>query len=352
MIKSFSFLVIALIVVFSGCSNKTNYSRKPVTNIQITPSSKIITSGNDFSISILTKVSDGKLKNIDLFIDNQLITSTDKLDFSIKIDSKKYLPGNHTIKTDAIKTDGVSSSNVTTIFISSDITPKNLQFNIVKTLPHNTSYFTEGLEFLNDVLYEGTGNNGTSNIFAYKPGENKIIKSLKIDNQYFGEGITILNGKIYQLTYKHKIGFIYDLNSFKKLGEFSFASNEGWGLTNDGKHLIMSDGTSKIHFIDPSNFSLVKTIEVCDNNGIIENINELEYVDGVIYANIWTRNTILKIDSKTGKVLAFINMESLLSKINTTSIDVFNGIAFNKEENLFYVTGKYWPKMFAVSFIQ
>jgi len=350
MIKSFSLLVITFILVFSGCSNKSNYSRKPVTNIQITPSSKIITTGNDFSISILTKVSDGKLKNIDLFIDNELITSTDKLDFSIKIDSKKYLPGNHTIKTVAYKTDGVSSSNAITILISSDISPKNLQFNVVKTLPHNTLYFTEGLEFYNDVLYEGTGNNGTSNIYAYKPGESKILKSIKLDDEYFGEGITIFNGKVYQLTYKHKIGFIYDLNSFKKLGEFSFASNEGWGLTNDGKHLIMSDGTSKIHFIDTSDFKIVKSIEVCDNKGIIENINELEYVDGVIYANIWTRNTILKIDSKTGKVLAYINMQSLLSKINTTSVDVFNGIAFNKKENIFYVTGKYWPKIFAVSF--
>jgi glutaminyl-peptide cyclotransferase len=350
MVKNFSSLVFALIVVFTACSNNNNYSRKPVTNIQITPSSKIITPGNDFTISLQTKMKDGKLKNIDLFIDNQLITSTDKLDFNIKIDSKKYLPGNHTIKSVATKTDGVFGSNSTTLFISSDIIPQKLTFSIVKTFPHNTDNFTEGFEFVDDVLYEGTGNNGTSFVYGYKPGDNKAIRSVKIDDQYFGEGITVLNGKLYELTYKTKIGFIYDFKTFKKIGEFTFSSNEGWGLTNDGKSLIMSDGTSKINFIDPNTFKIIRTIEVCDNNGVIDNINELEYIDGIIYSNIWTKNTILKIDANTGKILAYIDMQSLLSKVNTSSIDVLNGIAYNRNDKLFYLTGKYWPKIFAVKF--
>jgi len=350
MAKNFSLFVFALIVVFSACSSKSNYSRKPVTNIQITPSSKIITLGNDFSISFQTKVKDGKIKNIELYLDNQLLTSTEKPDFSITVDSKKYLSGNHVIKTVAYKTDGVSGTNSNSIVILSDIVPQSLNCTIVKTFPHSKESFVEGLEFLGDVLYEGTGNNGDSYIFNYKPAENKVIQSLKIDDNYFGEGITILNDKIYQLTYKTKIGFIYDLKSFKKIGEFTFTSEEGWGLTNDGKNLIMSDGTSKINYINPTDFKIVNSIEVCDNKGTIDNINELEYVDGVIYSNIWTKNTILKIDAKTGKVLAYINMESLLSKINTTSIDVLNGIAYNRGEDLFYVTGKYWPKLFAVKF--
>jgi glutaminyl-peptide cyclotransferase len=350
MVRNFSFVVIALIVVFSACSNKSNYSRKPVTNILITPANKIITPGNDFTIALQTKVKDGKIKNIELFIDNQLLTTTQKSDFTFTVSSKPYLPGNHTIKAVATKTDGVSGSYSSIIFIPSDITPKKLGFNIVKTLPHNTTYFTEGFEFVDGVIYEGTGNQGSSYIYAYKPGDKKVIRSIKNEDQYFGEGITVLNNKIYQLTYKHRKGFIYDFSTFKKIGEFPFTSNEGWGLTNDGKHLIMSDGTSKIHFIDPSTFSIVKTIEVCDNNGIIENINELEYVDGVIYSNIWMRNTILKIDAQTGKIMASINLESLLSKFNSSSVDVLNGIAYNKSEKLFYVTGKYWPNMFAITF--
>jgi len=350
MVKHLLFTFISIVIVFSGCSNKTNYSRKPVTNIQITPSNKVVTIGNDFSITYHTILKEGKIKQIDLFIDNQLIKTTTGLDNSITLNSKNFLPGNHSIRIVALKTDGISATNNSSILICSDIKPQNLNYKIQNTYSHDPSYFTEGFEFYKGLLYEGTGDYGTSYISSYNPKTGKINSSLKIDNQYFGEGITILNGKMYQLTYKTRIGFIYDVNTFKKEGEFTFTSNEGWGLTNNGKYLIMSDGTAKIHFIDPANFNIVKSIEVCDDKGILNYINELEYVNGNIYANILGRNTILKIDANNGKVLAYINMEGLLSIINRTNIDVLNGIAYNQAENTFYVTGKYWPKMFSVRF--
>ena len=350
MVNKFSLIIITLIVIFSGCSNKTNYSRKPVTNIQITPSNKVVEFGNDFTISYHTKVKNGKIKHIELFIDNQLITNTNDLDFSISVDSKKFLPGNHTVKTIATKTDSVSAVNYSSFLITSDIIPTNLQYKIIKTFPHNSSYFTQGFEFYNGLLYEGTGNYGTSLIVSYNPSVGKIISSLKIKDQYFGEGITILNGKIYELTYKSRKGFVYDVNTFKKTGEFTFESKEGWGLCNDGKNLIMSDGTSKITYLDPSDFHIVKTVDVCDNKNVLNNINELEYVDGIIYANIWTTNTIIKFEASTGKVLAYMNMENLLSYIDNSSIDVLNGIAYNQKEDTFYLTGKFWPKMFCVKF--
>jgi len=350
MIKSFLFSIITLLVVVSGCSNKTNYSRKPVTNIQITPTNKVVTLGNDFSILSNTKLKDGKIQKIELFIDNQLITTTSELEISKTINSKSFLPGSHSIRIVASKTDGVQSTNQISILIVSDIIPKKLSYKIIQTYPHNTSYFTEGLEFYNGKLFESTGNKGTSFVVSYNPQNGKKYKSLTIDDQYFGEGITILNEKMYQLTYKTRIGFVYNVNTFEKTGEFTFLSEEGWGLTNDGKYLIMSDGTSKITYLDPITFKKVKSIYICDNKGIINNINELEYVDGMIYANIWTSNTIIKIDGSSGKVLTYINMEGLLSTINSSSIDVLNGIAYNKVENLFYVTGKYWPKMFAIRF--
>jgi glutamine cyclotransferase len=348
--KSLLFSIISILIVISGCSSKTNYSRKPITNIQITPANKIVTFGNDFSISFHTKLKEGKIKKIDLFVDNQLITTTSELDFTTSINTKNLLPGNHSVKTIALKTDGVFSTNYSTFLIISDIKPQNLNYKVQNTFAHNTSYFTEGLEFYNGLLFEGTGNIGTSLIVSYNPKNGKIFSSIKIDDRYFGEGITILNGKLYQLTYKTKVGFVYNVNTFKKEGEFTFASEEGWGLTNDGKYLIMSDGTSKINFINPDNFEVIKSIEVCDNRGIINNINELEYVDGVIYSNIWMSNTILKIDALTGKVLAYINMNELLSSINSSTVDVLNGIAYNQKENTFYVTGKYWPKIFSVRF--
>jgi glutaminyl-peptide cyclotransferase len=348
--KSLFFTIFTILLVISGCSSKTNYSRKPTTNIQITPANKIVTCGNDFSVSFHTKLKEGKIKKIDLFVDNQFITTTSELDFTTSINSKNLLPGNHSVRTIALKTDGVSSTNYSTFLIISDIKPQNLNFKIQNTYVHNTSYFTEGLEFYNGLLFEGTGNKGTSLVVSYNPKNGKILSSMKIDDQYFGEGITILNGKLYQLTYQTKVGFVYNVNTFKKEREFTFTSEEGWGLTNDGKYLIMSDGTSKINFINPDNFEVIKSIEVCDNRGIINNINELEYVDGVIYSNIWMTNTILKIDALTGKVLAYINMNDLLSSINSSTVDVLNGIAYNQKENTFYVTGKYWPKMFSVRF--
>ena len=159
-----------------------------------------------------------------------------------------------------------------------------------------------------------------------------------------------MNDKIYQLTYKAQKGFVYDVNTFEKIGEFTFASKEGWGLTNNGELLIMSDGTSKISYIDPENFKVVKSIEVSFPDGFVNNLNELEYVDGVIYANIWTSEKIVKFDAETGKVMAFINMNGLLTNFNAQRVDVLNGIAYHPDEQLFYVTGKWWPRVFKVVF--
>lgn len=348
--KPLLFSIISILIVISGCSSKTNYSRKPVTNIQITPANKVVTYGNDFSISFHTKLKEGKIKQIELYIDNQLIITTTELDFSTTIRSKDFLPGNHSVRIVASKTDGVSATNYSQILITSDIKPQNLKYRILDTYSHNPSYFTEGLEFYKGLLFEGTGEYGTSYIVSYNPKNGNIKSTLKNDDQYFGEGITIMNGKLYQLTYKTRIGFVYNVNTFEKEREFTFTSNEGWGLTNDGKNLIMSDGTSKIHFIDPDDFKIIKSIEVCDNKGILNYINELEYVNGSIYANILGRNIIIKIDALSGKVLEYINMEGLLSYINSSNIDVLNGIAYNQSENTFYVTGKFWPKMFSVRF--
>jgi glutaminyl-peptide cyclotransferase len=350
LLKNLIYSLLVFIIIISGCSNKNNSSRKPVTNIQFEPSNNIVEWGNDFTIHLDSKIKNLKIKKIELFADNKLIKSSDLLGFSVILNSKDFLPGNLPIKVISTKEDGEIGINNATILITSDVKPKKLQYKIIGNLPHNTQYFTEGFEFFGDKLFEGTGNNGSSLIASYNPSNGKIYNSLKIDNQYFGEGITILNDKIYQLTYKAQKGFIYNLNNFSKIGEFNFDSEEGWGLTNDGKNLIMSDGTSKIHFIDPENFKKIKSIEVCDNNGVISNINELEYVNGVIYSNIWMTETILKIDANTGKVLAYINMNGIQNQFNKTSIDVLNGIAFNKKEDLFYITGKYWPKIFKVKF--
>ena len=178
----------------------------------------------------------------------------------------------------------------------------------------------------------------------------KVQKKVELDNKvFFGEGITFMNGNVYQLTYKNQKGFVYDAKTFKKIKEFSYAG-EGWSLTHDSTRLIMSNGSSNLQFLDPTTLAVIGSISVNDNNGPVSNINELEFVDGVLYANQWQTNYILKIDPNTGKVLGKIDLSKLSDEIRRTSpnVDVANGIAYNPATKTFYVTGKLWPKMYEI----
>jgi glutamine cyclotransferase len=172
-------------------------------------------------------------------------------------------------------------------------------------------------------------------------------------DKYFGEGITILNDKIYQLTYRDQKGFVYQLSDFAVIDSFQFKSKEGWGLTNDGTNLIMSDGTHVLNWLDPNNFSVVKTLQVANNKGIVNYLNELEYINETIYANVYTTDLIVQIDPKTGKILSEINMAGLIDIYKNTEekIDYLNGIAYDKKTDRLFVTGKLWPKMFEIKII-
>jgi len=240
-----------------------------------------------------------------------------------------------------------------------DNTPPTLDFTVVKAYPHDTSAYTEGFLFHDGKLYESTGTEpdmpadrrsmfGTVDLTT-----GKITPKVEIDrNKYFGEGIVFLNGKVFQLTYTTKVGFIYDAATFKKLGEFTFPSVEGWGMTTDGKYLIMSDGTSNITYLDPSNFQQARIVGVTDNNGPVSNINELELINGFIYANQWQTNYILKIDPSSGKVVGRLNLDSLVqqAKNQYPGAEVLNGIAYDSTSGKVYVTGKLWPSIYEIKF--
>jgi len=346
--KNIFLLVVILLISISSCQTKP--VRKPVTNIEVINTNKLIKHGEIISVKINTKLFNSSLKQTSVYLNNELVHTSTQESFQFDIATSKLQPGKYNLKSISINQKDIEGISHKNISIVSDIVPENLKYKVFGMLEHNTSYFTQGFEFLDNILYEGTGDYGTSYIYAYHPHTGKIVKSVKIDKQYFGEGITILNGKIYQLTYKSKIGFIYDLDSFEKIGEFSFPSAEGWGLTNDGKYLIMSDGTSKITFLDPNDFSITKSLEVSNHQGWVELINELEYVDGFIYANLWTKDHIIKFDASNGKIVAQINMKGLHSNLSTERIDVLNGIAWNKNDQTFYLTGKFWPKIYRVQF--
>lgn len=343
------YILFILIVGFSACSSSKT-SRKPVTNIQITPSNNVVSFGNEITVDVESRFTKPKIESIELYLNNQLIKKSSEDNFTVSIATKDYLPGNFTLKTIATNSDGKQGTNYVRFSVISNIEPKQLGYQLHESFPHSTKNYTEGFEFYQGKLYEGTGNKDESYIYIYRPGNKNVDSSVKLDKQFFGEGITVLNNKLYQLTYKAQKGFIYDPVSLKKTGEFSFNSKEGWGLTNDGKYLIMSNGTSSIISIDPETFKEVKRIEVSTPKGFVSNINELEYVDGVIYANIWTTKTIVKFEAETGRVLAFINMNDLLTNLQNNRVDVFNGIAYQPEEKMFYVTGKWWPNIYKVSF--
>lgn len=348
--KLITLLFLIAFVGIAACSTKTSTQRKPVTNIQISPANRVIVQGNDFTVKLQSRYTKPEIKTIDIYLNDSLVVTSNKSDFDYTFNTKELIPGQYIIRTVAKNTKNQSGTNVSKIAIVSGTIPQQLSYTIKGTLEHNKSNYTQGFEFYEDILYEGTGNYSESQLFAYQIPDMKVLRTHKIDNRYFGEGITILNNKLYQLTYKAQKGFIYNVETFEPIGEFSFQSKEGWGLTNNGNFLIMSDGTSKISFLDPLNFNVVKTIEVSHPGGFVKHLNELEYVDGYIYANIWPGETIVKFNAETGNVIAFIDMRGLLSNFNTGRIDVLNGIAWHKTEEVFYVTGKWWPKVFKLSF--
>lgn len=215
--------------------------------------------------------------------------------------------------------------------------------------PHDTLAFTEGLEFVGDKLVEGTGDYGKSFIAETDLATNKTIIKHRNNNTDFGEGITVLNGRLYQLTYKEGKAYQYNYATMKLEKTFPLTP-EGWGMTNDGKSLIVSNGTADITYYNPITFTIEKKIQVSDNMGLRNNINELEYVDGSIYANIYTTNTIIKFDAQTGKIQGSLDASFIANKLgNNKNIDVMNGIAYNKATKTFFITGKLWPKIFEVT---
>lgn len=240
-----------------------------------------------------------------------------------------------------------STSDNTTAAIP---TPANIGYNIVKVYPHDITSYTQGLIWFNNTLYEGTGLEGESRLMKIDIETGKSTQKIDIPSEYFGEGITILNDKIYQLTWEdHKV-FVYDLATFKKIKEFDW-NLQGWGISHNGKQLLISTGDSNIYFVNPETFAIEKTLGVYDNNGYLSNLNELEFVNGTIYANVYLKDYIAKINPETGLVEGRIDLTSILQKTGqpiTENTDVLNGIAFNPANNSFYVTGKRWPALYEI----
>jgi glutaminyl-peptide cyclotransferase len=235
---------------------------------------------------------------------------------------------------------------------------QSINFKVEKTFPHDKGSFTEGLIFHDNELFESTGSpeeypNTRSVIGIVDMKTGKIDVKVELDrNSFFGEGIVFFKDKLYQLTYKNQTGFVYDSKTYQKLGFFTYLNKEGWGLTTDGKNIIMSDGTNIITYLDPDSLKVVKTLDITFNGSSALYMNELEYINGYVYANIWTTNNIAKIDPQTGKIIGIINLTSLFleAKKEYPMSEATNGIAYDSSKDRIFVTGKFWPTIYQIKF--
>ena len=286
--------------------------------------------------------------SVQITVDNEnvMLQKINELEYTIATNDLK--PGKRKLSAQIFLSSGKRFRTSTNFILQSDIVPKNLGYEILNIYPHDIKAYTQGLVIDDGILYEGTGERGKSSLRKLELETGELLSSLNLPPDLFGEGICIFDDKIIQLTWTSKIGFVYDKNTFKFLNRISY-NTQGWGITTDGRSLIMSDGSQIIYFLDPIYFSETSRIEVYDNKGPVKSLNELEYVNGVIFANIYTSDEIAIIDPETGKVLAYINFEGLLKEQDKhPEIDVLNGIAYDKQNDRLFITGKNWPKLFEI----
>jgi glutamine cyclotransferase len=341
-LKLFAFIV--LCVISNSCKDDENALKKlfSIENTTLKPILKL-----EESIDLVLQNKENKSIDSVIYYINDIkvgaVKGNEKLPFALK--NQKL--GNQTIKA-LVYFEGKSIDILSSFSIYASKEPQILNYKIVNTYPHDINAYTQGFEFYNGVLLEGTGQYKESTLRKtdYKSG--KVTEQIKLEDQYFGEGITLLKDKIYQLTWKEKKGFVYDAKTFKLEKTFSFET-EGWGITNDGEKLYMSDGTEKIYIINPETFKVEDFINVYTNGAKIEAVNEMEWINGRIWANIYQKDAIAVINPKTGAVENVINCSELRSKVTQhPELDAFNGIAYNPATKTYFVTGKNWDKTFEI----
>ena len=339
-----SFVSLFLFILLLSCKSEYKF-------VLNTP--KKIQSNEVLAISISEK-NDKPIDSVQFSIDSKKIKSSNN---SITLNISDYRLGKHHI-TAIVFYENKTKKVTKPVYFMADSPPEIYTYKIVNTFPHDKGAYTQGLEFHNGFIYEGTGRNGSSSIRKVDLKSGKILKQYDLSDEYFGEGITIFNNKIHQLTWKKGIGFVYNIETFEKEKEFKYTkSREGWGLTNDGVRLIKTDGTERIWFLNPETLIEENYIEAYTNKQKVEKLNELEYINGKIYANIWQKNSILIVNPISGKVEGVANLNDLKAEIQQEQTlddndEVLNGIAFDKENNRIFVTGKHWSKLYEIELIK
>jgi glutaminyl-peptide cyclotransferase len=340
--KAVIFIFLALF--FIGCEEEIK-NANDYFSIEIEEGKKVFTPSESVSV-LLTNKKDVEIRSTTFKFDNIEVVGG-----SIPLAQQKM--GTHTIEA-VVDVAGTAYSITKEIIIVADKKPEIYGYTILETYPHDPQAYTQGLEFNNDTLYESTGQYSLSTLRKTEYTTGEVLQQVAIGNQYFGEGLTVLGDKVFQLTWKSDLGFIYNKDTFKKTGTFVYGkSKQGWGMCNDGENIYKSDGTERIWTLDKETLAEQKFIEVYTNKSKIDTINELEWVEDKIYANVYRKDAIAIVNPTSGAVEGVINLKGLKDRVTqTTTLDVLNGIAYKGEPNILYVTGKNWDKLFKIEVLK
>jgi glutaminyl-peptide cyclotransferase len=354
--KPLAFFTVLLTLAFS-CNSSNNKiatgGKKPKQQKLFTLQSPILDDvyqiNDTINFTIKTKKNNAQVDSTLVYLDGVSIRSEVKSPLAFSSISDFIKVGRQNLRLRIFYDDSLSQTITTRITLLSDIQPTELKFTQLRSIPHDPDASTQGLFYHEEYLYEGTGQETKSKIVKIDPENGNIIRERKLEPELFGEGIALYNDQIFQLTYKKKVGFVYDLETFERIREFDLQTAEGWGLTTNGEHLIVSDGSSALYFYQPEYFNQVNQLDVCNKGALVTSLNELEYTNGSIWANIYGRKYLVRIDAATGKVTGTLDLSSLFPKdIPEDYAHVLNGIAFNSDRQTFFVTGKLWPLIYEI----
>jgi len=346
--KNILFLSILTIFSIAACN-----SQKKTTSISfLSPEPGNISLGD--TITLQLNIPDDKITDSVVYFINDQIINKSIGNEPVYFDSSNLNFGNQLLSAKHYEKGEVTESNIS-VSIVPDKAPEQYSFSVVNSFPHDEGAYTQGLEYHDGILYESTGEYGHSSLRKVALETGKVLQDIKLPKNEFGEGLTIVDNRVIQLTWREGIGLVYDKNTFEKIQEFSYqASKEGWGLCYDGEKLIKSDGTNRLYFLDKNNYSETgKYIDVYDNKGPVDSINELEYIEGKIFANVYLTDKIVIIDPSDGRVEGELNMIGLLpQKDQKADTDVLNGIAYDKQNKRIFVTGKKWNTLFEIKMLE
>lgn len=345
--KNYNFLSIILLGISLASCGDTKKGENSIFTIDNTNFKAQYQPQESLQIGILNP-NDKAVDSIIYYVNDKKIDSKKGLD-KVAFELKDQKLGYQNLKA-LVYFGGENSEATARIELVSNVAPKLLKYKIVNTFPHDTTSFTEGLEFYKDTLYESTGLKGNSYFRKYDYRTGKVYKQINLDAKYFGEGITFINDKMYQLTWQEKTGFIYNAKTLKLEKTFTYDKDiEGWGMTNDGKYIYQTDKTEKIWKMDPNTQKMIDYINVYSGDSKIKSINELEWINGKIYTNVWQKDAIAVVNPNNGAVEGILNLSGLRKSINATADDYLNGIAYNPKTKTIFVTGKNWDKMFEIT---